>query len=85
MTALGFLADHNRMALGKRTALNVLAGQSHRHAFNQQGAEGKAFCRRPIDALALLDRSPAAVEDPAQGAVQMETLSHYGQLEADLF
>ena len=54
---LVLLIHQHRVALGEGAALGVLAGQAHREALDQQRAEGQRLGRRPVDALALVDRS----------------------------
>ena len=56
VAVLVLLVDQHRMALRERAALDVLAGQPHRMAFEQQRAEGQRLGGRPVDALAGLDR-----------------------------
>ena len=41
-------------------------------AFVEQRAEGQRFARRPVDALAGLDRLAAVVEEALDGLVDVE-------------
>ena len=81
---LGLLIEQHRMALREGAALAVLPGQPHRMAFLEQRAEGERFGRRPVDALAGLDRLGAMIEKALDGLVDVEALRHRRDLLADL-
>src|SRR5947209_7975879 len=85
VAALRLLIDQHRMPLRERPALAVLPGQPHRMALDQQRAQSERLARRPVDALAALDRLGAGVEKALDGAVDVEILGHRGDLLADFF
>ena len=51
----------HRMAVRKRSALGVLAGEPDRDALDEQGREGQRFGLAPVDP-ALLERCASALE-----------------------
>ena len=60
---LGVLIDQHGVALREGAALAVLAGQAHRMALDEQRAESQRLARRPVDAVAGLDRLAPVVEE----------------------
>src|SRR4051794_5818497 len=81
---LVFLIEEHRMALREGAALDVLAGQAHAMALEQERAEGERFGARPVDALAGLDGLLPVVEEAPDGAVQVEAGGRLGDAGADL-
>ncbi len=82
---LGFLIDDHRVALGKRAALAVLAGQANGKALVQQRGKRQRLGRRPVDTLARLDRLAPVLEDPLERAVRLHAFGDRGDLLADGF
>src|SRR5690606_16390057 len=71
------------VSLGEGPAFRILAGKPYRIALEQDRAEGESLGGRPVDALAGLDHLLAVVEEPADGAVDLKVLRHFGELAAD--
>src|SRR5215204_2779546 len=84
VAVLVLLVDQHRMALRKGAALAVLAGQPHRIAAEQQRTEGERLRRRPVNALAGLDRLGTRVKEALDGAVKVKILRRRAELLADL-
>ena len=78
------LVDQHGVALAEGAALHVLARQADAVAFQQQGAEGQRLARRPVDALAAVDRLPLGFELAGDLRVDAEALRHARQRRADL-
>ena len=77
------LIDQHRMALRKRAALAVLAGEADRIAFIDKRPEGERLAHRPIDALASLDHFAPVFDKALDGAMEMETLWNRGEAKPD--
>src|ERR1700731_2062848 len=84
IAALVFLVDQHRVALREGAALAVLSRQPDVVAFLQQRAERQRLAGRPIDPGAGLDRLAPVFQKPLHGAVNPETVRHFGDLSADI-
>src|SRR6478735_11844659 len=72
------------MALRERAPLGILAGQPHRMPFDHQRAECQRLGRRPVDAVAGLDRMATVLQETLDGPVRVETLRYACDLQPDL-
>ena len=80
-----FLIDEVAVALREGAAPGILTREADRETLIEQGRKGKMFCRRPIEALAGLDRFAAAIDDPAKRLVNVDILRDRRDRLAELF
>ena len=70
----GLLVEEYGVAVAECAPLNILAGQSHRMAFQYQRTVGVHFTRSPVDGEILLDHSAPYLEQLVEFLVEIEPL-----------
>ncbi len=73
---LALLIDQHAVSLRERAALAVLTGEANRITLVEQAREGQSLARRPVDALARVDRVFARVEEALDRLVEMKAVGH---------
>src|SRR3954468_19324254 len=84
VAALVVLVDEDAVALREGAALDILAREADRVAFEQERAEGERFRGGPVDPLARLEHALAVVEEALDRAMEMESGRNRGNVTAEI-
>ena len=70
------LIEQHGVAVAERPALDILAGEAHRVAVQQQCAVREQLAHRPIQGLVLFDRLATILQQLLQFAMRSEVIGH---------